>query len=156
MSKSKSYIPDGFNTITPFLIVDGADDLIEFIVEGLGGEQVFMMRTNDDRVSHATVKIGNSMIMIGDTMADMKPELAMLYLYVQDVDALYEKAIKAKAKSVQAPEDQFYGDRAAAVKDRWGNTWWMATQKEYVNRAELDRRAKEIWKQREKEKQPAD
>jgi uncharacterized glyoxalase superfamily protein PhnB len=156
MTKAKNYIPDGFNTVTPYLIVDGADELIEFITKGLGGEQVFMQRTNDNsRVSHATVKIGNSMIMIADKTPDMdKPELAMLYLYVKDVDALYEKAIKAKGQSIQPPKDQFYGDRSAALKDRWGNTWWIATQKEEVDAAELERRTRQEMERREK--QPVD
>ncbi len=149
MKKTTNFIPDGFNTVSPYLIVDGADELMEFIVNGLGGEQKFLMRGPDNRIQHATVKIGNSMIMLGDTMNGMGPQTAMLYLYVKDVDALYKRALEAHGENVREPKDEFYGDRAAAVKDRWGNTWWIATQKEEVDRAELDRRAQKAYKERE-------
>jgi PhnB protein len=136
-------VPDGFHTVTPYLIVDNADELIEFIKNAFQGELTFMHRTDDNKVSHATVKIGNSLVMISDTMSDMEPELAMLYLYVDNVDALYESAMAANAESIQEPKDQFYGDRACAVKDRWGNKWWIATHIENVDEQELHRRAEE-------------
>ena len=145
-------IPEGFHTVTPYLIVENADELIEFIKEGLNGEVTFMHRSDDDKVSHATVKVGDSLIMISDTMSDMEPELAMLYLYVDDVDSVYQTAIDANAESIQAPKDEFYGDRASAVKDRWGNKWWIATHKENVDHEELNKRAKEA--RRQKEAQP--
>lgn len=98
--KAKNYIPDGFNTVTPYLIVEGAEGLIEFIKKGLGGEEVFMMRHENNLITHATVKIGNSMIMIADKTPDMeKPELAMLYLYVKDVDALTIRPSKQMARA---------------------------------------------------------
>lgn len=153
MAKAKNFIPDGFNTITPYLIVDGADDLIKFITNGLGGEQKFVMRDNDNRITHASLKIGNSMIMLGDTMRGMGPQIAMLYLYVKDADAVYKKALDAGAENVREPRDEFYGDRSAAVKDRWGNTWWLATQKEEIDEPELKRRAQEMYK-KERQEQP--
>lgn len=139
-------VPDGFHTVTPYLVVDNADELIEFIKNAFQGELTFMHRTDDNRVSHATVKIGNSLVMISDTMTDMEPELAMLYLYVDDVDSLYESAIDANAESIQEPKDQFYGDRAGAVKDRWGNKWWIATHIENVDEEELHKRGEEARK----------
>jgi PhnB protein len=142
-------IPEGFHTITPYLVVEGADELIQFIEKGLGGKQIFIMRRDDNKISHATVQVGDSMIMISDIMHDMKPELAMLYVYVNDADAVYKAAIAAKAEQVQPMKDQFYGDRSGAVKDRWGNTWWIATQKEKVEGEELERRAKEAYRQQE-------
>jgi PhnB protein len=107
------------------------------------------MRKGDNKVSHATMQIGDSMIMISDVMQDMKPEVAMLYLYVDDPDAIYKSAIDANAESVQPMKDQFYGDRSGAVKDRWGNTWWIAAQKEKVEGKELERRAKEAYRQQQ-------
>jgi PhnB protein len=142
-------VPEGFSTVTPYLVVDGASDLIDFLKNGFEAQEVFRMNRDDNRVSHATVKIGNSMIMISDTMTDMHPELAMLYLYVDDADAIYKKAIGAHAESIQEPHDEFYGDRVSAVKDKWGNKWWIATQKEKVAGDELERRAKERWKAQE-------
>lgn len=147
-SKVKS-VPEGFHTVTPYLVVDGAEELIQFMEKGLSGKQIFIMRRDDNKVAHATVKIGDSMIMISDTMHDMKPEISMLYLYVDDPDALYKSAIDAHAEQVQPMKDQFYGDRAGAVRDRWGNTWWIAAQKEKVEGEELERRAKEAYRQQE-------
>jgi PhnB protein len=140
-------VPDGFHTITPYLVVDGADELIQFLEKGLGGKQIFNMHREENKVSHATVQIGDSMIMVSDVMQGMKPEIAMLYLYVDDADAVFKSAIAAKAEQVQPMKDQFYGDRSGAVKDRWGNTWWIATQKEKVEGEELERRAKEMYRQ---------
>jgi PhnB protein len=151
MAKAKSYIPEGFHTVTPFLMVDGADELIEFMTKGFGGQKIYEMRGEDKKITHASVKIGNSIIMLGDTMGDMKPEGAMLYLYVEDVNSVFKKAVEAKAESVKEPEDQFYGDRAGCVKDKWGNTWWIATQIEEVDNAELERRAKEAYKKQKQE-----
>ena len=142
-----SAIPEGFHTITPYLVVEGADELIHFIEKGLGGKKMFEMRRDDHKISHATVKVGDSILMISDTMQDMKPEVGMLYLYVEDADSVFKSAIAAKAEQVKPLEDQFYGDRTGAVKDRWGNTWWIATQKEKVEGEELKRRAKEAYQQ---------
>jgi uncharacterized glyoxalase superfamily protein PhnB len=144
-------VPEGFHTVTPYLVVDGADELIKFIEKGLGGKQIFIMRSDDNKVTHATVQVGDSRIMISDlTQNMMKPETGMLYLYVDDPDSVYESAIDAHAESVQPMKDQFYGDRSGAVKDRWGNTWWIAAQKEKVEGEELERRAKETYRQRER------
>lgn len=153
MTKAKKFIPEGFNTVTPYLVVDGAEGLIEFIIKGLGGEQKFIMRGPDNKVTHATMKVGNSTIMLADTMRDTSPQTAMLYLYVQDADAAYKKATEAGGESVREPRDEFYGDRSGCVKDRWGNTWWFATQKEEVGETELKRRAEEMYR-KERQEQP--
>jgi len=79
--------------------------------------------------------------MISDQMERMQPETAMLFLYVDDVDSVYQKAIDSNAKSIREPKDEFYGDRASAVKDEWNNTWWIATHIEDVSREELQRRS---------------
>ena len=146
MTKAKNYIPKDFHTVTPFLVVDGGLDLIDFLVTGLGGKQLFVMKDDNGVLTHGTVQVGDSMIMIGDTMKEMPSQTAMLYLYVKDADAAYNQALGANAENVREPKDEFYGDRAAAVKDRWGNTWWFATQKEDVEDAELERRAQEAYK----------
>ena len=146
MTKATNYIPDGFNTVSVFLIADGADGLIEFMTKGLGGELGFVMRDNDKKVSHASVKIGNSTIMLGDTMRGMEPQSAMLYLYVKDPDSLYNKAVKAGAESIREMKDEYWGDRAGGVKDKWGNTWWFAAQVEDLSPDEVKRRAEEAYK----------
>ena len=142
MKKVKS-IPDRFHTVTPYLIVDDANGLIDFIKNAFNGEVTFMQRTDSNRVMHATARIGNSSIMISDTGPGMEVINAMLYIYTDDVDAMFSQAAKAKAEIVQEPKNEFYGDRAACLKDSWGNTWWIATHVEDVNHDELERRARE-------------
>jgi uncharacterized glyoxalase superfamily protein PhnB len=148
-TKKAKAIPEGFNTVTTYLVVDGANELIDFLKNAFDAEEIFRMTRDDNKVSHATIKIGDSMMMVSDTMVDMGPELAMLYLYVEDADAVYKKAIDARAQSIQEPHDEFYGDRVSSVKDRWGNKWWIATQKEVIPNDELERRARERWKGQE-------
>jgi len=149
-SKSVRAVPEGFHTVTPYLIVDGAASLIEFIKNAFDGKVTFITLEENKRVMHATVQIGNSIIMISDTMEGMSAQTAMLYLYLDNVDAVYKKAITAKGTAVQPPKDEFYGDRAGAVKDQWGNVWWIATHVEDVDEAELDKRAKKASKEMEK------
>jgi uncharacterized glyoxalase superfamily protein PhnB len=149
--KAARSIPKGFQTVTPYLIVPDADRLIDFIKNAFGGEQTFINRDENNQISHATVKIGNSTIMVSDTMQEMEPETAMLFLYVEDADAWYNKAIEAGAKSIQEPKDEFYGDRVAAVKDEWDNKWWIATHVEDVSAEELEKRAKTERKKRAEE-----
>jgi uncharacterized glyoxalase superfamily protein PhnB len=97
---------------------------------------------------HATVMIGNSTIMISDVMENTPPQTSMLYLYLEDVDKFYKKAIQEKATSVREPKNEFYGDRAGAVKDEWGNVWWIATHVEDVDENELERRSKQMLQER--------
>jgi PhnB protein len=140
-------IPDGFHTVTPFLIVDGAERLIEFLESAFDGELTDKFMTPDNRIMHATVTIGNSRIMLSDTMDGMQPQLGMLFLYVEDVDATFKDSLSAGGTLLREVRDEFYGDRAGAVKDEWGNTWWVATHTEDVSEPELKRRAKEAAKE---------
>jgi uncharacterized glyoxalase superfamily protein PhnB len=144
-------IPKDHQTVTAYLIVRGADRLIEFIKNAFGGEVTYENRDEENFISHATVKIGNSVLMISDGMSDMQPETAMLFLYVEDADALYDRAIKAGAESIQEPKDEFYGDRVSAVKDEWNNKWWIATHIEDVSEEEMGKRAKAARKQKAEE-----
>jgi PhnB protein len=132
-----SFKPDGYNTVTPYLTVKGADRLIDFICNVAGGEVTFRM--GDDTVQHAEVRVGDSVIMIGEAPAEPMP--AMLHLYVEDADSMYKRAIGAGAKSLREPEDQFYGDRTGGVQDEFGNQWWFATHIEDVSPEEMQRRA---------------
>jgi uncharacterized glyoxalase superfamily protein PhnB len=150
-SKSVRAVPDGFHTVTPYLIVDGAAALIEFIRSAFDGRLTFITKTEENRVMHATMTIGDSTIMISDTMEGMEAKVAMLYLYLENVDNVFKKAIDAKATSLREPKDEFYGDRAGCVQDKWGNVWWISTHIEDVSPDELDRRAKENTKRRREE-----
>jgi uncharacterized glyoxalase superfamily protein PhnB len=151
MKKATRSIPKGFQTVTPYLIIPDADRFMEFVKNAFGGEITFVNRDEQNRISHATVKIGSSTIMVSDSMQEMKPETAMLFLYVDDVDAMYKKAIQAKAESIQEPKDEFYGDRVSAVKDEWDNKWWIATHVEDVEGEELEKRAKQARKEKAEE-----
>jgi uncharacterized glyoxalase superfamily protein PhnB len=136
-------IPDGFHAVTPYLVVENVPRLIEFITAAFGGLEVHRTSRPDGRVMHATVQIGNSMVMTGEAMDRFPARTAMLYLYVPDVDRIYCAAVEAGGKSLAEPADQFYGDRTAAIEDPAGNTWWIATHTEDVLPEEIERRARD-------------
>ena len=145
--KSVRSVPEGFHTVTPFLIAENASKLIEFMNNAFGGELTFILEDENKKVEHAAVKIGNSVIMLADAMDEMEPQTSMLFIYVDNADEVYKKAVQAKAKPVREVLDEFYGDRAGCVKDDWGNTWWIATHIEDVEKDELARRAKQFKKE---------
>ena len=133
--------PDGYHAITPYLVVEGAARLIAFLEEVFDAEEVERIAAPGERIGHAEIRIGDSVVMLGDAHGAHRPMPAMLYVYVDDVDATFQRALAAGAVSVQAPVDQFYGDRSGGAKDAFGNVWWIATHIEDVPPAELKRRA---------------
>ena len=135
-------VPDGYQAVTPYLVVPGVARLIAFLKEAFGASETRPpMARPDGTIMHAEVRIGDSRVMMGEPMGDFTPMPASLYLYVDDTDAVYKRALQAGATSVIEPADQFYGDRNAGVMDPTGNHWWIATHKEDVPPAELARRA---------------
>ena len=132
-------IPDGYHTVTPVLMVRDAAGLIDFIKRAFGAEETERFSGPDNRVMHSEVRIGDSIIMLGDA-CDEAPAPGSFYLYVGDVDAAYERALSAGATSLAGPSDQFYGHRVARLVDPSGNRWAIATRKEDVPTAELQRR----------------
>jgi uncharacterized glyoxalase superfamily protein PhnB len=144
-------VPDGYHTLTPYLVVDGAEKIIRFMKEAFGAETAFEpMKRPDGKVMHAEFRIGDSIIMISDASERAKATSAMLHVYVPNVDAVYQKALKAGATSVTEPADMFYGDRTGGVKDPAGNQWHIGTHVEDVSPAELKKRATEFMKQQNK------
>ena len=136
-------IPDGYHSVTPHLVVRGAAQLIDFLKQAFGAEE--KSRTpGPDGIMHAEVKIGDSMVMLGDAMGGVDPMPMMLFLYVEDSDAVYKRSLQAGATTVQELKDQFWGDRAGAVRDAFGNVWWIATHVEDVSPEELKRRLQEM------------
>ena len=133
-------IPEGHHTVTPYLTVRGAGALIEFIIKAFDATLVYQMKRPDGSIGHAEMKIGDSMVMIGEAPDPSQAMPAMLHLYVTDADAWYNKAIAAGATVVREIADQFYGDRSGGVKDMCGNQWWLSTHVEDVSPEELDRR----------------
>jgi PhnB protein len=141
-------IPDGYRTVTPYIVADGAANVIEFLKKAFDAEEIKCSRAPDGKVLCAEMRIGDSMVMLTDPGAEWKPMPGSFYLYVKDTDAAYRKAMAAGGASLMEPADQFYGDRNAGVKDPTGNLWWLATHIEDVPPAELARRAEEMIKQR--------
>jgi PhnB protein len=144
-------VPDGYHTVTPYIVADGAEKIIQFMKEAFGAQPVFEpMKRPDGKIMHAEYKIGDSVVMISDASERAKATSAMLHLYVPNVDAVYQKAIKAGATSVMEPSNMFYGDRTGGVKDPAGNHWHIGTHVEDVAPAELQKRAVEFMKQQNK------
>ena len=133
-------IPEGYHSITPYLMVANAARLIDFLKQAFGGVETERVPRPDGGIMHAEVRIGDSPMMMGEP-PDGKTAPAALYLYVTDVDATYERALAAGGTAVSAPANQFYGDRHGAVTDPAGNTWWIATRVENLSKDELARRA---------------
>ena len=136
-------IPDGYYTVTPYITVDNAGEVMEFLKKAFDAKEAFAMRDDQGNVRHAEMKVGSSMVMLGSSHDQWKARPGNFYVYVENVDAAYKKAIAAGGKSISEPDDQFYGDRHGGVTDSQGNNWWVATHIEDVSSEELERRAKE-------------
>jgi len=138
-------IPKGYHTITPYLAVKDAHGLVEFLKKAFDAT-VEVHAMPDGTILNAQAQVGDSMVLIGQAPKD-RPDSelmpAMLYLYVEDADAWYRKAMAAGAESIREPADQFYGDRVGAVRDLARNQWWFATHKEEMPSEEMVRRAME-------------
>src|ERR1700736_2100629 len=123
-----NFIPKGFHSVTPYLVVQGASQLIEFLKQAFGAEENLRVPRPDGTIMHAEMKIGDSIIELGDGGEQYPPRPANIHLYVEDTDAAYERALQAGATSIGQPEDRPYGDRSGGVKDAAGNNWYIATQ----------------------------
>jgi len=136
-------IPEGFHAVTPYLFVEGASRLIEFISAAFDGELIFHQTRPDGAIMHATMRVGDSMIMLADPTSLFGPMPASIYLYVRDSDAVYHSALNAGGVSVFPIMTLPSGERYGGVKDPCGNIWWVATHVEDVTPDEQERR----WKQ---------
>lgn len=137
-------IPEGYHTITPYFSVRDAPKLIEFLKQAFDAQEIERHAMPDGTIINAQIKVGDSMVLVGEAPKDLgerKLMPAMLYMYVNDVDAVYQSAIQAGGKSIMEPKDQFYGDRSGAVEDLAGNQWWIATHQEEMSQEELIERA---------------
>jgi len=141
MANQDQQIPEGFHTLTAYLLVNDADREIEFVKAAFDAQPVHISRHPDGSVMHATLKIGTSMLMMGQARDSWKAVPSMLYMYIEDVDAVYQRALACGATSVREPADQMYGDRSGGVASPNGIQWWMATHIEDVSEEELRRRS---------------
>jgi len=134
-------IPDGYNTYTPYYVVEGAAEFLEFLKKAFGAEETVRMPGPGGRIGHAEVRIGTSMLMLADASLPEHPVRQFNgMLYVNDADAVFKTAVAAGARSERQPENMFYGDRMGGVVDRWGNHWWIGTHVEDVSPEEMKRR----------------
>jgi uncharacterized glyoxalase superfamily protein PhnB len=140
-------IPEGYHTVTPYLMIQGADQVIEFAKNAFGAKERVRMPGPNGTIGHAELEIGDSVVMLADMDERENLMPAMVHLYMEDVDAVYARAIEAGGKSVQEPKDQFYGDRSAAVQDSAGNKWYISTHVEDVSPDEMERRVAEAMAQ---------
>lgn len=135
-------IPDGYHSVTPYLMIKGADKFIAFMAEVFGAKVTEQLIQADGKPGHTELRVGDSLIMLNEAKADRPPTPIMLHIYVEDVDAAFARAVDAGGRVVAAPSNQFYGDRSGGVIEPCGNTIWIATHIEDVPSAELQRRAK--------------
>jgi PhnB protein len=153
MAKAKKAVPEGYHTITPQLTLDNAAQAIDWYKKALGAEELSRSVGPDGKIMHAELKIGDSRFMMNDVMQGSKgPQAfggspASLWLFVENSDTLFNRAVGAGAKVQMPLADQFWGDRAGAVADPAGYTWWIATRKEDFTPAEMQQRAAEFFKQ---------
>jgi PhnB protein len=153
MANAAKPIPEGYHTITPQLTLDNAAQTIDWYKRALGAEEVGRSVGPDGKIMHAEIKIGNSRIMVNDVMQGSKGPQgfggspASLWLYVDNSDQLFNRAVAEGAKVQMAIADQFWGDRAGSVSDPNGYTWWIATRKEDLTPDEMNQRAEAFFKQ---------
>jgi PhnB protein len=143
-------IPDGYHSITPYLVVQNGAAVVAFLQKAFGAKVVHRMDHEDGSLWHADVQIGDSHVMMGGASEESPAQPATVYLYVEDADAAYQSALEAGAKSVMPPTDMFYGDRNGGVTDPSGNSWWVATHIEDVSPEELEKRGKAEAEKRKK------
>jgi PhnB protein len=140
MPKKVRPIPKGYHTVTASLIQEDANRTIEFCKKAFGAKLRMKMQAPGGKIAHAEIELGDSVVMLTDSMQE-PAQPAQLFLYVEDVDRTYAKALKAGATSVMPPQDMFWGDRFARVSDPSGNGWGIATHIEDVDAREMKKRA---------------
>jgi uncharacterized glyoxalase superfamily protein PhnB len=151
MAPAAKPVPTGYHTITPQLTLDNAAQAIDWYKKAFGAEELSRSVGPDGKVMHAEIKIGDSRIMMNDVMQGKGPQAyggspASFWLYVDNSDALFNRAVSAGAKVQMPLADQFWGDRGGAVADPAGYTWWISTRKEDLTPEEMKKRAEDFFK----------
>ena len=142
-------VPEGHHTVTPYLSVQGASAAIDFYTKAFGATEVLRLAGPDGKLGHAEIQIGDSRVMLADEFPPMNFRAPRtvggtpvhIHLYVQDVDAIYARALAAGAKTLRPIADQFYGDRSVSLEDPFGHVWHVASRKEDLTLEEIARRA---------------
>lgn len=133
-------IPDGYHMVTPYLTVADAEAQMDFLKRAFGAQEIYRHSDDKGHVGHAEMQLGDSKIMLGQARDQWTPRQASFYLYVEDVDAVYKRAVAAGGKSLREPTNEAYGDRSSGVEDSQGNQWWIGTHIEDVSPEEIQRR----------------
>ena len=155
MTATVKAIPEGYEGATPYLIIKGATDALEFYKKAFGATEIMRMPAPGGTIGHAEIKIGKAIIMLADEFPDMNCKSPQAYggspvsimIYVPDVDRFVKRAVDAGATVVRPLENKFYGDRAASLEDPFGHQWHFATHVEDVPPDEMEKRAKAVTKQ---------
>ena len=153
MATAKKAVPEGHHTVTPQLTLDNAAQAIDWYKQALGAQEVSRAPGPDGKLMHAEVRIGDSRIMLNDAVMGNKGPKALggspasLWLYVEDCDALFNRAVSAGGQVRMPMGDQFWGDRCGTVADPHGYSWTIATHKEDLTREEMQQRSEEFFKQ---------
>ena len=145
-------VPSGYHTVTPYLVVRGGAQAIDFYTRAFGANELFRMADPSGRIGHAEIRIGDSIVMLADEFPEMgavSPQTAGgvsvgLYLYVEDVDALAAQAVAAGATVDRPVKTEFYGDRSGTFRDPFGHKWTIATHVEDVPLEEIESRARAL------------
>ncbi len=140
MENTVRAVPEGYRTITQNLVVEGASKLIDFMKQTFDAKELVRMDMPNGTISHAELMIGDTRVMIGEATSEWKAMPSRGYLYVNDADSVYNRALKAGASSIMVPANRFYGDRNAVVQDPCGNVWIIATHVEDITSDEMKRR----------------
>ncbi len=143
-------IPEGYHSVTPYLIIEGAGEAIAFYAKAFGAKELFRFPTPDGKIGHAEIKIGDSPIMLADAYPAMgynSPKSlggspVSLMIYIEDVDTVFNQAVEAGATVKETLTDKFYGDRSDSLIDPFGHVWHLSTHKEDVSMEEMEKRAK--------------
>jgi PhnB protein len=154
MTKQVKPIPEGYHSVTPYLAVHDAARALDFYHRALGAKEIMRMNNPQGRVGHAEIKIGDSIIMLAEETPDsglrspqsLNGSTVSIFVYLEDVDSVFNKALAAGAKEVQRPTDMFWGDRYGRLTDPFGHSWSLATHIEDVTPEEMGRRAQEAAK----------
>ena len=145
MTSKVRRVPEGYHTVTPFVITRDAAKLLDFVKEAFGGNEIARVQSPDGTIGHAETRIGDSVVMMFDAKKDWPDTPAFLRLYVEDCEAIYQRAQDAGATSVTRPTNMPWGDRVCRVRDPLGNLWWIMMRLEDVSPEELEKR----WGQKE-------
>lgn len=136
-----SVLPEGYHTVTPWIIVKGADAFIHYLVAAFDAEEIARILNEDGTIGHAEVRIGDSVVMLFDAKATWGPTPAFFRLYVEDGDAVYQQALSAGGTSVTEMTELAFGDKVGRVRDPFGNIWWIQQRLEALSPEALEKRA---------------